>query len=237
MNIDAKRLGILISFICLFAPAAALGSEAYIPHVTGNGGFWKTILQVDNNGATEASFTITLYDAGRQVDESEFSVAGLGRSVIYLRDLAAVENGSGQVTSTSALLDFRLNYESIPSGGLAEFLLNDGKYENLGFYFTDYTSSIVWKAIVVNNPNDIPANVTLYAVGSSRILGTVSLALEAHSKTDGLYTKWFPGVAFGEIKRIIAASDAPLTGVAISGNADNSLLLFTPGRESQPLNP
>ena len=237
MNIDSKRLGILISFICLFAPAAVLGSEAHIPHVTGNGGFWKTILQVDNNGVAEASFTITLYDAGRQVVEREFSVAGLGRSVINLRDLGGVENGSGQVTSTSDLLDYRLNYESIPSGGLAEFLLNDDKYENMGFYFTDYTPSIVWKAIAVDNPNDVPADVTLYAIGSSSILGMTSLTLAPQSKTDGLYTKWFPGVAFGDIKRIIAASGAPLTGVAISGNADNSLLLFTPGRESAPLNP
>lgn len=239
MNIFILRLRAMIFFFWFFMPLAAMGSEGYIPHVTGNGGFWKTFLQVDNNGAAEASFTITLYDNGRQVYEGEFSVSGFGEAVINLRDLAAFESGTGRVASENDHLNFRINYESMPAGGLAEFFLSDDKYANLGFYFTDYTPSLAWKAIALNNPNDAAAVVTLYAVGSGRILGETSFSMGAQTKTDGICTKWFPDVTLEEIERIVATSDALLTGITISGNADNSLMLFTPasGNVAPPTQP
>ncbi|WP_373500389.1 hypothetical protein [Desulfococcus sp.] len=201
-----------------------------IPHVTGNGGIWKTILQVDNNAPTQASFSIALHDGGTEVYSGLFSTAGLGRTIIDLRELVpGITSGTGYILYNNSLFNFRLFYENLQGGGLAEFTLAEAKDTQIGFYFNDLSPKIEWKAITVTNMSDAPASVTLHAVGADQILDSVVMTINPYDKRTGYYTNWFPGIAFTQIERIIAVSSvAGLCGVAISGNADSSLLLFTP---------
>jgi hypothetical protein len=108
----------------------------------------------------------------------------------------------------------------------------------VGFYFSDFSPNIAWKAIAVANMSGDPASVTLHAVGGGRLLGSAALALGANDKRVGHYTTWFPEIDFHQIERIIAVSSAAgLCGVTISGNADSSRLLFTPAAPAPGFSP
>ena len=217
-----------ILFVGLFLPGAVQGAEVYLPHITGTGGIWGTYLQVDNNHLLPASFTLTLYDDGQQVSQDNFTVDGLSESVIDLKNVApSLASGSGMITYSNDLLNFRLSYENNSGGGVAEFRLSDERDPILGFYFSDFSSEIAWKAIAVTNLNAVSAGIKLYALGNGRVLGSADMTLAPYSKSVGFYTTWFPGVAFNDIKKIIAVSPVALCGVTISGSADSSLLLFT----------
>ena len=58
-----------------------------------------------------------------------------------------------------------------------------------------------------------------------------NLNIAAFSKEVGLYTKWFPQIKLSDIKEIIAVSEKGLCGLTISGNNENSFLLFTTADE------
>ena len=107
----------------------------------------------------------------------------------------------------------------------------------LGFYFSDFTPEVAWKAITITNMNATAADVKLYALGNSSILGCRNISIASRSKDVGLYTKWFPYVNFSDIKEIVAVSAAPLCGVSISGNGGNSFLLFTSAADAVGFNP
>ena len=239
MNTLMARLKIVVLIGCFFLPAAAFGNDANIPHITGNAGVWNNYLQVSNNSLEPAEFNVVVFDDGVQSGEKTFELPALGNVVVNLKEDLDTDNakGTGRVTSTSNNLTYRLLYQSLPANGLAEFALNDDGYKKLAFYFTNVDPILVWKAIAVNNLGNTSAEVTLYAVGSNQILGTAPVTIAGNSKVVGEYTTWFPDVPFEDIERIVAVSENDLTGITISGNADNGILLFMPAAGAEGFEP
>lgn len=222
---------------CLFIPATSFAYQAYIPHITGTGGFWRDYLQVNNDEDVKNSFTLTLYDNGLQVYQQDFSVDGLSQSIINLKTLVPnIESGCGVISYTSEGLYFRLSYEEKAGGGVAEFRLLNELNPTIGFYFSDFTSEVSWKALAISNPNPEAADVTLYALGNNGVLDTYNLNIAPFSKEVGLCTRWFPQIKLADIKEVIAVSGKGLCGVTISGNNENSFLLFTTADEAPGFN-
>ena len=211
--------------------------HVYIPHITGTGGFWRDYLQVNNNEDATNTFTLTLYDKGTQVYQQDFTVNGFSQSIIDLKTLIPnIESGCGVIKYTSEGLYFRLSYEEKSGGGVAEFRLADDHDSVIGFYFSDFSSEVTWKAIALSNLNSEESNIKLYAVGVEGILDCVNFSIAANAKEVGLYEKWFPDINFNEIEEIIAVSDRGLSGITISGNSDNSFLLFTEAYKTSAFN-
>ena len=224
------RIAALIA--CMAIPPAAAGHEAFIPHITGTGGFWQDYLQVDNNDNASAAFLLTIYDNGVQVYQDSFTTEPQGSLLIDLKTLVPyAESACGVVTYDSPLLYFRLSYEHRTGGGVAEFRLTDAVYPAIGFYFSDYIPEISWKAIALANMTAVAAAVTLYAVGNGDIIACADVTIAPFSKAVGMYAEWFPAVGFHEIDAIFAESTTDLCGVTISGNAPQSFLLFTAANE------
>lgn len=224
-----KRLVAFALVIWCLGCGVSFGLEAYIPHITPSSGAWASYLQVDNNKLTASSFTLTLYSSGVQVYDGNHTVNGLSESLIQFSTLAPTAD-CGVISYTDAQLAFRCTYWS-SGGGLAEFALNDGRYQTVGCYFSDISPDITWKGLAVANLNSTQATVRLYAVGGGSTLGNTTITVNPYSKVVGLYTQWFSGVSFSAIKKIIAVSSVGLCGVVISGDAINSRLLFTAGAE------
>lgn len=209
--------------------SASFGLDAYIPHITPSSGPWASYLQVDNNKLTSASFILTLYAGGVEVYQGSHSVNGLSESIIQCAALAPGAD-CGVINYTDTQLTFRCTYW-YSGGGLAEFALNDSRYQTVGCYFSDISPDITWKGLALTNFHSTPATVHLYAIGGGSVLGNTTISINPFSKVVGLYTEWFPTLAFSAIKKIIAVSDVGLCGVVISGDAANIRLLFTAGTE------
>ena len=227
-----QRLKVVIFISFAFLPSAAFGYDVYIPHISGTGGFWQDTLHVNNTQLAEASFAVTLFDGGTEAYHDSFSINGLGSLRIDLKSLVpGIAQGTGIVNYDSEHLYFRLSHESKSGGGAAEFRLTGDRHPVLGFFFSDYTPEVAWKAIALANMNPAAADVRLYAVADMGIQYCVDLTIAPFSKAVGLYGKWFPFVAFGSIDKIFAVSSQDLCGVTISGNAAESFLLFTAAAE------
>lgn len=104
----------------------------YIPHVTSNA-TWTDYIQADNNSDTDASFTLTLYDAsGTQVYSATDDVEANSETVIQPKSVSS-EARLGVITCTNHLVFFRYSYEN-DNGGVAEFKLTNEAYGSAGFW-------------------------------------------------------------------------------------------------------
>ena len=149
-----------------FIPATSFAYQVYIPHITGTEGLWRDYLQVNNDEDVKNSFTLTLYDNGLQVYQQDFSVDGLSQSIIDLKTLVPnIESGGGVISYTSEGLYFRLSYEEKSGGGVAEFRLLNELNQTIGFYFSDFTSEVSWKALAISNLNPEAADITIICHG------------------------------------------------------------------------
>ena len=119
LNRISARLQVIVLATLLLIPAAAMGAQVYIPHITGTGGVWHDYLQVDNPTQMEAFFTVTIYDNGADVFTQTFPVEALGETVIDLKTLPATFNsGTGIVQwEDQYQLNARLSYENKSGGG------------------------------------------------------------------------------------------------------------------------
>ena len=225
-----RELLIVGTILCFLIPSAGFALEVYLPHLTGGATNWSDMLQVDNNSATTQTFTMTLFASGSQIYQNTFSVGGLGETTIEVKELSDTAE-AGLITYTSSQLNFRLSYRNEVGGGVAEFRLTGDQYPILGFYFSDFISSISWKGIALANYGATTATANLYALGGGDILGSKTITISPDSKVSGIHTKWFPEVALGDIKKIIAVSASDLTGITICGDSTSSFLLFTPAAE------
>ncbi len=222
----------------LFTPAAAHGtgsdSVVYIPHITSGAMDWIDLLQVDNNSIVSTSFTITLYNNGEQVYSASHSVDGLGETVIDLKALNSAAE-TGIVSYVEPMLNFRLSQENLIGGGVAEFKLTGDLNSSLGFYFSDFTPSILSKGMAFTNFSTASAVVQLAAVGDGTVHETTNVTVSPRSKIIGDHTVWFPELNFSDVDRITASTaTASLSGIAISGDANAGKLLFTPGTAIAP---
>lgn len=230
MKNSMKKMLILVSlFICVM-PGTAFSLDAYITHVTAGFSMYDDYLLVDNHNLTAKNFTLTLYGGNTQVYQGGFSVNGLSELVLELKSLAATAE-TGVIVYDDPLLNFRIGYDITDSGGVAEFQLTDSRNPILCFHFSDYTAGLSWKGMGLGNLNATAATVKLYAIGGGQVLESADVTIPAYGKEVNVYTRWFPNLAFADIKKIIAVSTANLCGFSISGNATNSLLLFTPAVE------
>ncbi len=211
-----------------------LGYTVYIPHITGGASDWNEYIQVDNLSSAAASFTLTLYgSSGETLYSANSSVAALDKTILYPK---SINSGamSGMITYSEPKLNFRTTQENNIGGGVAEFRLTDDLGDALGFYFSDVVSSIGWKGMALTNFSDTTAYVSLTVYGDGGIAGIVNVSIGPKQKIVGLYGDWFPLVDFTQVQVIKAESTVPtaapgFSGVAISGDLTNSLLLFTTG--------
>lgn len=219
----------VVAFFC-FLPASGLCLEAYIPHITGGASNWTDYLEVDNGSVASQSFTLTLYGQGNQLYSGSFTVDGLSESVISLKSLSSNAE-CGVVTYNSNLLNFRLAYDNLNGGGVAEFRLTNELFATLCFYFSDFKTAISGKGIALANLNSSSATVEIYALGNGGIIDSTTITISPYERVTGIHSTFFPGLSFSDVKKIVAVSASNLCGITISGNADNSLMLFTRASE------
>ena len=225
------RLWKVVMFLLLgwmLSAEAGIAHEIYIPHIAGSK--WNTVLLVDNNGLSNSTYGLTLYNAsGRQVYHSGNMTAALSsQQAIDIKSLSGTAV-TGIIDCDSEDVSFRLAYEHIAGGGLSEFLLPEKSYPYLGFYFSDFSQNVTWKGLALGNVNASDATVNLYAYGDGSLLEINRITLGPYERVAGPHTTWFPSVPFSRIDKIIAVSTSNLCGLSMSGNASSSLLLFTPG--------
>ena len=217
-------------FPCIFIGTLFCGNiyafETYIPHITGGVQQWDDYLQVNNNTASEESYTITLYNNGAEVYSQVHTVAALTRSEILLKNLNANAQ-IGIITYAEPGLNFRVSYEYM-TGGVAEFKSIDTLAPAIGLYFSDFIFSMTSKGAAIANLGTTPAEVTLYALAQGVIQGTFPVTIQPMNKIVGLHSNWFPDLDFDQVESIIAVTSSPaLCGIAISSDDDLSHLLFT----------
>jgi len=209
---------------------SAFGATVYMPHITGGNPLWDDWLQVDNGDSSSHDFTITLYSGGTEVYSDTHMIAGYGHDEIDLKTLAGTAT-TGTIEYDSEFLLFRVSYEYVSTGAVAEFSLSDTLSGTLGFLFSGFISTVNAKGAAFANMSDTPAYVTLYAMGGDTILDTYSTTIGARDQIVGVHHFWFPSLSYGEIDSIIAVSSVEcLSGVVICTECTSlSYLLFTPG--------
>ncbi len=207
-----------------------LGYEVYIPHITAGAADWVDYLQADFLGSGTSGFTLTLYGtSGEILYSANQTVDAQDKTII---DLKALNSNAmcGEITYSDPNLSFRLTQENLYGGGVAEFRLTSSLEDTIGFFFSDVVTSIAWKGFALTNFRDVSVSVTLSIMGNGMTYGTQSVTIGSKQKIVGLYTDWFPTVDFTQAQVITATTfNQGLSGVAISGDTTNSLLLFTTG--------
>jgi len=230
-NTLIKKVFIVGVCVVLFGSGtSAFGATVYMPHLTGGNLLWEDWLQVDNGDSSNHDFTVTLYNGGIQVYTGIHTVAGYGHTEMDIKTYDGTAT-TGIIEYDSDALLFRVSYEYVSTGAVAEFSLSDTLSRTLGFLFSGFVSTVNAKGAAIANMSDTPAYVTLYAVGGDTILGTYSTTIGAHDQIVGVHNLWFPYDSFSEIDSIIAVSSVKcLSGVVIcTENPGLSYLLFTPG--------
>ncbi len=219
----------LLFFLTFVVAGPAQAAKVCIPHLTGGAANWNDYLSIDNTGLLPATITITLYDStGTQVYSGQQTVAKLGEKVLKLKQLNANAQ-TGEISYTSETLIFRLSYENVYGGGVAEFLLTEDQNAVLAFLFSDFSKAIVSKGIALSNYGTLTATVQLYALGDGEVLDNTTISIPGLSKVVGTYSKWFPALEVSEVKKIIAVSSvSAMGGIVICANSDSSNLLFAP---------
>jgi len=209
-----------------------LGYTVYIPHITGGASDWNEYIQADNLSDTEAWFTLTLYGtSGEVLYSANHSVGAYNKTVIEPKDIDD-DAMSGKITYSESKLNFRTTQENNLGGGVAEFRLTDELSSSLGFYFSDEVPTIGWKGMALTNFSAATAYVRLTVLGNGGISGIYDLTIGPLQKIVGFHYTWFPLVDFSNAQVITATEtvgNVCLSGVAISGDLNNELLLFTTG--------
>ena len=214
----------------VYAQANRLDVEykVYIPHLTGGLQDWTDTLVVNNKGPLLQTFTVSLFNAGLPAGSESFLVQPNGEEAIDIKSIN-MNATLGIVEYKSQYLTFRMDYQHV-NGGLAEFRLSENIYSQSILNFSNIFPGVVeTKGLAVANFEDRAATVTMTAIGANRqVLGSEMVALNRRSRIVGLYTSWFPNIAFDDITAIIVSSaDVKLGGIVISSNLDISSLLFT----------
>ncbi len=203
----------------------------YLPHITGGAGDWNELLQADNLSSETVTFTLILFgSAGETLHSADYSVNAYDKLEIYPKTI----NGnamSGKITYTESKLSFRTTQENLNGGGIAEFHLSGNLNSSLYFFFTEDISSIEWKGLALTNFSDSATDVTLMALGNGTPYWSTTVNVGPNQKIIGTYETWFPMLNLSQVQVVFANStSASLSGVAISGDLTNSVLLFTPGK-------
>ncbi len=216
----------------LFSPASTstpAGGTLLIPHITGNQSDWMDILEVDNVSGSSGSFLLTVYDASGNALGSarQYTVAAYDYTNIDLKTDGG-QGVCGVISNASAGLEFRVSYLNLEGGGAAQFVLPSGGHANLAFYFANFSSVTEWKGLAVMHSGSSSVQVVLNAYGQNGKLACATATIPAKSRISNVYQGWFPDIALGDLTRItVTSSSGQLSGIAITGNGNNSKMLFT----------
>jgi hypothetical protein len=229
-----KKTGIILIMLTICLPAIAgadhadIDRKVYLPHLTGTATGWQDFLVANNKGPQQQTFTLTLYNAGLEVETESYLVQPNEEKVIDIKQISSSAT-LGVVEFDSDYLTFRATFRHT-SGGVAEFRLTDGLADQVMFNFTNLFEDLTdWKGIALANFENFTTDITLYAIGSNRqVLDSTVVSLSRRSRLVGFHTAWFPDVNLNDIAAIVVrSSEARVAGVTISGRSDNSALLFT----------
>ena len=185
------RLAIRTMVFMFLTSASVFGMEVYIPHITGGYGDWTDYLEADNSNADNVTFDLILLAQGSVVYYGTFSVPGLSERVIDLKSLTSTAQ-CGIVGYDHTELNFRLAYDNLNGGGVAEFQLTSELNNLPSFYFSDFNPNMSWKGIALANVDRETNSVDLYAVGSGGILGLNSFTMGPGTRVLGTHNHFFP---------------------------------------------
>ena len=155
--------------ITVIQEGEASQNTVYLPHITGGENDWKDLLEVDNTYSSALEYTITLYDAdGNQIYNQTRSIAALSYQSLELKELA-VNASSGMISYVAASSDllFRVGYENLSGGGVADFVLAADAYTDTAFAFPNFSATVEWKGAAMMNTGESAATVTLEAFNAA----------------------------------------------------------------------
>jgi hypothetical protein len=209
-----------------------------MPHLTGGDTVWRDLIEVQNAGSEAAEWSLTLVDKdGQTLAEKSYSLPALGYASVDLKAAIheAGEAAAGYVLSDNPDVSCRLSYQATAGGGVAQFRLARQTASKLLFEFANFDASVSWKGLAIMNAGRKTANLTLEALGGAsggdgEVLAAASVSLAPGVRRVGVVGDFFTGLADPDAVTAVRATSASsrLAGIAISGTADASKLLFTP---------
>lgn len=205
-------------------------------HITKGQDQWEDTLAVDNlSGGTYGKYTIKFYDeTGTYKGKEDFQIGPLDYEQHNIKSLNPFA-ASAVIETKYTCLNFRMSYMH-ENEGAAEFNLKDIVSPALSFNFSNAYSSIIdWKGMAIMNMGEEEVEINMYAVAGSTVIAEVKDTLQPYERKSGYHSSWFNAavVQTGSLEKIIVTSldDTPLTGITISGDIQNTKLLFT---QAQP---
>lgn len=214
------------------------GYTLYMPNITGDYQLsyedWRDSLQVDNLGDNPATIQIILYgEDGAQVYSGLHTINASDRKLIDINALSPF-GALGIVNFTDPKLLIRQFQDKVDvpndEGGITEFLLADTLSSSLGFFFSNFKTSLKYKGLAIANFASTPITVTLTAkvtgapeiTATPFVIGPKQKIARVHNELIGDLTP------SSELHWIKASASAPgLTGVAVSTSDEAHLVVFT----------
>ncbi len=219
--------------------AARKTREITIPHLTGGAETWKDILNIDNLSGIAHQYSLTLQDVnGDLLYQGTHSIAPYACLSLDLKEFTAEAVG-GTIECKTKALTFRISYQYQSSGESAEFQLLNNNASALVFnFYSTLSEPLSWKGIAVVNTGTEAAALILEAYSEGKLQATTSVTVAAGNRLAGQHSDWFPEIPVNELERIVVHGNQPsLQGIALSGNAEISRLVFVPALSKLDLTP
>lgn len=229
---------------CLFLlsglawPGMLPAQTLYLPHLTQGQPEWTDYLLVDNAGASDADFILTLYAGGVPAHAQTYTVPARNHLRLALKTLAQ-DATCGEVLPGSNLLLARVAYVH-QAGGRAQFHLSSTAENRAALTFPrpDELPGLARKGLAIMNTTDRSLTYLLTFQSKSdtttsafRTLGPKERALVPLDQSlinDG---DWDVLEIEGVRIQAVSPQDGRFTAIGVSENADGSTLLFTPQDE------
>ena len=231
--------GIGLAACLILLSTAVCAMEFNIPYLTGGDSGWTNELIVTNMGDKTGDFKVVLYNtAGDKVLDRKFTTPTQETMTIDLKNYTSdaqcgriiTMNTGNHASATAVSLVFQLRYVS-PAGGIAEFALTETNNSQLSFNFNESNENEwQWKGLAVMNTDpETAAKVSFYAIyDGGKLSQPKEVVINPNCNEVGTPAKWFPAISADRIQSIIVSSvNGSLSGICISGNSDNTKLLFT----------
>ncbi len=216
----------------LFTKASGNRSEystLYLPHIADDFSNWDTYLIFDNDRDYISEATVYLYDVeGNLVVKKCFNVEHTDSKILNLNDYKDLDVKCGTILFSGPGMHVRVAYVD-SEGGTAEFELDGNSSKETMFTFPEYASDILdWMGIALYNPNDVSADVELFAYKDGEEVGNTNITIPAHTRSAHMLGDFFNPYPSEGIDYVVAYSSVPISGINISGSGLERLL-FTKG--------
>jgi len=193
----------------------------WIPHIATS---WDTYLISNGIAGTTCFANIDLFgDQGQPLGTRSVELGFFSKTA--LNDLHP-EAHSGKIKPAQDSTATRLVYVHPVEGGLAEFVLDGRSSKVIRFLYHDFSPeqvSLTWQGLALVNQGPETAEVQFSAFNTDgALLDVTSQAVASHQRVRFLLNDLFPNQT--NIVLVVAESEHPLSGVAISGNGGSQLL-------------